>query len=91
MGTHRMEELMESILVELRDIKEMGGSFQDLLARVDALEHRDTIYTIQEAAKYCGKTTRTIDRWISLGKIRIVSKGCRRGILKSELDKVRPI
>lgn len=91
MGTHRMEELMESILVELQDIKKMGGSFQDLLDRVDALEKRDTLYSMDEAAKYCHRTRQTIAKWVTMGKVKVVERGCRRGILKSELDKVRVI
>ncbi|MCQ2142267.1 MAG: helix-turn-helix domain-containing protein [Bacteroidales bacterium] len=83
--------LLEKILVEMQDLKEHGGCFADLLERVDRLEKKDTIFSMQEAAKYCGRTRQTLRKWADIGKIHIVERGCRHGILKSELDRVRRI
>ena len=60
----------------------------DLLEQVLAELREDEFFTFAEAADYCGCTSRTIRKWRYRNIVRTVTRGKRKGVMKSDLDKV---
>lgn len=60
----------------------------DLLEQVLAELREDRFFTFSEAADYCGCTSRTIRKWRYRNIVRTVTRGKRKGVMKSDLDKV---
>lgn len=60
----------------------------DLLEQLLAELREDRFFSFAEAADYCGCTPRTIREWRSRNLLRTVVRGNRKGVLKSDLDRM---
>lgn len=78
--------LLEEILAELRL---MNRREHELEQRLQALENKDELLSITDAAKLVGKTRQTVSRWLNMGKIRQHERGGDIGILKSDLLRIK--
>lgn len=60
----------------------------DLLEQVLAELREDRFFTFAEAVDYCGCAPRTLREWRYRNLVRTVTRGKRKGVMKSDLDKV---
>lgn len=83
-----MEEagILEKILEEL---KKFNNSNTDISQRLDALENRDELYSVSEVATLFKVSKATVYNKIKKGLLHEVQRGCKNGILKSEIQKIK--
>lgn len=60
----------------------------DLLEQVLEKLKEDKFFTFAEAVDYCGCAPRTLREWRYRNIVRTVTRGKRKGVMKSDLDKV---
>lgn len=84
------QQLTEETAAKLIDaIKGLQSVLSETITRVD--EQYGKIYSVCEAARYCGVARQTISDWVRKDKIRKVERGFRVGFLQSDLDRCKPV
>lgn len=78
--------ILKYILLELRNFNRMN---KEISSRLDSLESRDEVLSIPEAAVFCKVAKQTVYNRVKEGTLHIVQRGCRSGILKSELTAIK--
>lgn len=87
-------ELLEEILNELREVNSKLSSAEEvkgLKKRLEEIEKKDVVLSISEAALFTGRSNPTIRTYIRKGKLTKVMRGCKEGVLKSELESFKRI
>lgn len=87
------EEILKDLYTELGLVKHLAEEnnrmMRSLTQRIARIEEQDTVYSVAEAAAYLNRSPQTIRKYIRLGKFNKVMRGCKEGILKSDLDTIR--
>ena len=60
----------------------------DLLEQILSELREDTFLSMDEAAKYCGCSVRTVLEWRKKEYVRTAVRGRRKGVMKSDLDRM---
>lgn len=87
-------ELLEEILTELKEVNSKlttAEEVKDMKRRLDEIEKKDVVLSVAEAALFTGKSGPTIRTYIRKGKLTRVIRGCKEGVLKSELESFKKI
>ena len=82
---------MEAINLSLQDRALIADLVHELRRYNDNSEKSlsDKVLSCSEAAAVTGKTRQTVSRWIRDGRLHKVTRGCRTGILQSELNRIK--
>lgn len=80
---------MEAINLSLQDRALLSDLVHELRRFNDNSKRSpDRVLSCSEAAALCGRTRQTVSRWIRDGRLHKVTRGCRTGILESELNQI---
>ena len=83
---------METINLSLQDRALLSDLVNELRRLNDKTEKstQDRLVSCSEAAVIIGRTRQTVSKWIRDGRLHKVVRGCRSGILLSELNQTKP-
>lgn len=85
-----MFRVMEQMRDDIEALnKELSRMRESLLEKVP--KEKEPLFSVNEAAEYCGVARQTISLWVRQKKIKKVRRGGKTGFLRSELDKERDI
>jgi len=81
---------MEAINLSLQDRALLSDLVYELRRFNDNSERSsDKVLSCSEAAAVTGRTRQTVSKWIRDGRLHKVTRGCRTGILLSELNRIK--